>query len=477
MDSYRPTILAALDRRLWRDLGFADPEPRIVPFLPLLVVAWADGKLEGAEREAFEERAEGLPPELKAWLQERITHPPGPYFRCQVSHLLAFLSTVWPSCEDDDPKHFRPDWREKAEEWADELIADAGWLKRLFGGMRAEMKGLAELKEAMDEGGIAVPERIWALARGAHAEAEPARVVAVLEDHGHIWQASGVRLDTEGHTNTDPEHLSVAALLPVVRDDDLSVQRVEERLKSSAHLHESERWILLAEEVFSRGRPLTDRQKQELLKKLGNNGVEFEECSFSELSYLEDALAVDARWVSWVPGAIEELHIDRTEVRRDSAPGTFCSPRSKVHAHVEQQLVPGPPGLGFRILVLEGEARVPESKASDGKSPDAKPAELRKCVLRLASPVILKDPAPTEALEWIARFLPEMCDPHSQLVLDETTGRWVAEVHSHMPTRCSVVPEPLPPGRSLLVPPWVWFRAAGALGVRFFAGRRSPVKT
>jgi hypothetical protein len=28
------------------------------------------------------------------------------------------------------------------------------------------------------------------------------------------------------------------------------------------------------------------------------------------------------------------------------------------------------------------------------------------------------------------------------------------------------------PGRALLVPPWVWFRAADALGVRFFAAKR-----
>jgi hypothetical protein len=41
-----------------------------------------------------------------------------------------------------------------------------------------------------------------------------------------------------------------------------------------------------------------------------------------------------------------------------------------------------------------------------------------------------------------------------------------------MPDRPAQVPEPLLDGRSLLVPPWVWFRAAGALGVRFFSGRR-----
>jgi hypothetical protein len=117
---------------------------------------------------------------------------------------------------------------------------------------------------------------------------------------------------------------------------------------------------------------------------------------------------------------------------------------------VAQQTVAGPPGLGFRILRIEAE----------GQS------------LRLASPVILHEPATRETIAWIARFLPSMCDPCNQLVLDEDGPRWVAEVHTQIPDRPASAPEPLLPGRALLVPPWVWFRAAGALGVRFFSGKR-----
>ena len=132
----------------------------------------------------------------------------------------------------------------------------------------------------------------------------------------------------------------------------------------------------------------------------------------------------------------------------------MCSSDLKVQAHVAQQLVSGPPGLGFRVLEIEGEGRS----------------------LRLASPVLVQEPAPPEAVQWIARFLPEMCDPHIQLVLDEEGPRWVAEVHAQLPTRPAATPEPLLPGRALLVPPWIWFRAAGALGVRFFAGKRKAAR-
>lgn len=442
LNSHRSNILTAIDRRLWRDLGFADPEPRIIPFLPTLVVAWSDGKLTASEETNVRERAAELPPELKAWVEERLSFPPGPYFRCQVSHLLAFLSTVWPS----DGSHA---WRQEAEAWADELIAEAGWLRRLFGGLRAEQKNLNELKQVMDEGEIVASERIWALARGAHAEAEPQRISAVMDDHDQGWQLTGILLEGES------ERIAVATYTPIVRDDDLSADAVAEKLRLSQHLHEPERWMVLGEMVAARGRPITDRQRSELGAKLkATIHGDFEICSMAEMAYLEDALASDARWMSWVPGRIEELHVSRADVKRQQAPGTFCFPRNKVQAQVEQQLVPGVDGLSFRILSL----------TTEGQS------------LRLASPVITREPVTQDAIAWIARFLPEMCDPHSQLVLDEAGRRWVAEVHSAMPSRCSVAPEPLPPGRSLLVPPWVWFRAASALGTRFFSGRRKVVK-
>lgn len=438
----RSDLLAAIDRRLWRDLGFADPEPAVLPFLPMLVVAWADNALGTSEGEAIRDRARQLPPHLQDWINDRLAWPPGPYFRYQVAHLLTFMLCVWQGQSGEDHRK----WAKDAQDWADDLIQEAGWLRRLFGGVNAERRDLEALKRCMEEGEILATDRIWALARGAHAEGLPRRAVTVRPDQDQAGQAVGIVLEGDGG-----ERVAVGTYLVIVRDDDIDVARVEALLARSRHLRENERWILLAEEVNARGRPLSRRQADELRAGLeGELGGDFAEIGFSELAYLEDALAVDARWCSWVPGMVEALHIDRDTVERTQAPGTFRADRADVVASVVQQPVPGPPGLGFRVLTIE----------SHGQT------------LRLASPVILQEPATREATAWIARFLPEMCDPHTQLVLDEDGGRWVACVHSQMPDRPTPAPEPLLPGRALLVPPWVWFRAAGALGVRFFAGRR-----
>ncbi len=442
----RSDLLAAIDRRLWRDLGFADPEPEILPFLPMLVVAWADGAVGDDEADTIRERAAPLSPTVRAWLDDRLRFPPGPYFRYQVAHLMSFMVCVWHREERGKAKN----WAEAGQEWADDLIQEAGWLRRFFGGLTAEIRDLEALRRVMDEGHIPTSDRLWALARGAHAEAEPHRAVAVLVENDQVAQAVGILLQ-----KPDERH-ALGSFVTIVRDDDLDEERVRTLLARSQHLRENERWILLAQEVNARGRALTRRQIEELRASFtAAIGGRFEECEFAELAYLEDALAVDARWMSWVPGRIEELRIDRESVVRTQAPGTFNVARGKVHANVAQQLVAGPPGLGFRVLNIEGE----------GQS------------LRLASPVILQEPATKETVAWIARFLPEMCDPHTQLVLDEEGPRWVAEVHPQLPSRPASTPEPLLPGRSLLVPPWVWFRAAGALGVRFFAGKRKVAET
>ena len=441
----RSDLLAAIDRRLWRDLGFADPEPAILPFLPMLVVAWADGAVGAGEAEKVRDHAESLPKHLKDWVEDRLRYPPGPYFRYQVSHLMSFLVCVWHREEQGTNRA----WAECGQEWADDLIQGAGWLRRLFGGLQAEIRDLEALRKVVEEGNIPTSDRIWGLTRGTHAEGEPVRAVAVLPDAEQIVQARGVRLEVDG------ERHALGTFTTLVREEDLDAGRVRDLLARTRHIREPERWIVLAQEVTGRGRPLTRRQTDELTELFEEAiGGPFELCEYAELAYLEDALAVDARWMSWVPGKVEELSIDREEVRRTQAPGTFRCARAKVQAHVAQQLVSGPPGLGFRVLEIEGEGRS----------------------LRLASPVLVQEPAPPEAVQWIARFLPEMCDPHIQLVLDEEGPRWVAEVHAQLPTRPAATPEPLLPGRALLVPPWIWFRAAGALGVRFFAGKRKAAR-
>jgi hypothetical protein len=451
MNASRPALLAAMDRRLWRDLGFADPEPELLRFLPMLVVAWADGSIAEGERERISERASGLPEPLRLWMEQRLHAPPGPYFRYQVAHLLTFLCSVWP-CEPGGGNR----WQAEADIWADEIISEAGWLRRLFGGVSAERRELNDLRKVLADGEILATDRIWALARGAHAAFAPRHTAVVREEPEQYVQALSITLTGSEVSDTgEPEQMAVAALSVVPRDLDLEPRRVTELLTRYAHLRENERWIVLAEEVARSGRPLTPRQRQEVSTELvARLGHPFEEVSYAELAYLEDALAADAHWVSWLPGKVEELHIDRDTVRRAQVPGTFEAPRSDVVAQVDPKLVSGPQGLGFRVLDIH--SRSPQHPGR----------------LRLASPVFLQEPPTAEAVAWVARFLPDMCDPCSQLVLDEVAGTWMAEVHSHCPDREAPNPEPLPEGRALLVPPWVWFRAAGALNVRFFAGKR-----
>lgn len=438
MPSDRPSLLAAIDRRLWRDLGFADPEPAILRFLPMLVVAWSDGKVSDSERERVQSRAAELPEHLRAWVDDRLRYPPGPYFRYQVAHLLAFLATVWPT---------DADWAEEADAWADELIQGAGWLRRLFGGVQKEREELSHLRDCLECDELQASERIWALARGAHAEFEPRHTSVVLAGDGDGVQGLAITLDGAR------ERVAVGSRLVLRRDEDLDPGRVGAHLLQSSHLREPERWIVLAEEVNNRGQAVGGRQAQELDAALAAAvGHAVEIIPYAELAYLEDALAVDARWMSWVPGKVEALRVDREGVERAVAPGTFRCSRAGLKASVEQHVVPGPPGLGFRVLQLEGEGQL----------------------LRLASPVLLREPATHDAVAWIARFLPAMCDPRTQLVLDEEGPSWIVEVRPEPPEGGASAPEPLAAGRALVVPPWVWFRAAGALGVRFFAGRRRP---
>lgn len=434
----RPTLLAAIDRRLWRDLGFADPEPEILRFLPMLLVAWSDDRVSEGERERITERAAELPEPLRRWIAERLTFPPGPYFRYQVAHLLAFLHSVWPGDEE---------WVEEGEQWASELIEGAGWLRKLFGRVDKERRQLHHLHDVVQEAKILATDQIWALARGAHADFEPRHAAVVVEDDDQVLQGLAITLDGPG------ERISVGTRMVTVSDEDLPIDKVVERLARSAHLREPERWILVGGLVYGRGRQPTPRQAAEVDHALeAELGHPVEHVGLAELAYLEDALAVDARWMSWLPGRLEVLRIDRERVWRPQSPGCLDAPRSEVRATVGKHTLAGPPGLGFRVLHIE--------------SPQGE--------LRLASPVILTEPASAPAVEWIARFLPALCDPCQQLQLDADGSRWVAEVTARMPTRCSSNPEPLLHGRSLLVPPWVWFRAAGALGVRYFAGKRPP---
>ena len=144
----------------------------------MLVVAWADGAVGTDEAETVRDRAGQLSPELRAWVEDRLEFPPGPYFRYQVAHLMSFMVCVWHREERGKAKN----WAEAGQEWADDLIQEAGWLRRVLGGLNAEIRDLEALRRVLDEKHIPTSDRLWALARGAHAEAEPHRAVAVAAD-------------------------------------------------------------------------------------------------------------------------------------------------------------------------------------------------------------------------------------------------------------------------------------------------------
>lgn len=410
----------------------------------MLVVAWADGKLSEGEGDTIRDHARTCPKEVRDWIEAHLRVPPGPYFRYQVAHLLSFLACTWARNEN----HAEAECLATGQEWAEEVVANLPWTRRFFGGTDAERRDLDAMRRALRDHTIPATDRIWAMARGAHADADPTRAVVVHTEHDQDNQVLAVVLDT------GEERVAVGCFLALTRDEDLDSRRVADLLARSRELREPERWALLAQEVYRAGRPLTPHQKNLLREELvGRIGGDFEECDYTELAYLEDALAVDARWMSWVAGRSEEFAVHRDEVLRKQAPGTFSAEREDVEASVAQKLVAGPPGLAFRILTV---------KAGDDE-------------VRLASPVVTQDPATPEAVQWIARFLPSMCDPYTQLILDEDGPRWIAEVWGELTDGEAKVREPLLPGRSLLVPPWVWFRAADALGVRFFAARRRYV--
>lgn len=442
----RSDLLAAIHRRLWRDLGFSEPQPALLPLLPSLLVGWADGQLGEREASRIRSHAEGLSEDLRRWLDKRLKLPPGPYFRYQVLHLLTFMVTTWRNTDAEGHP-----WVTDGEAWAQELIREQGWVRRLLGRVTAEREELEALHDALHEHEIFACDRIWALARGTHAEGEPQHAAIVHEDHGQHACAHAVVLDGAD------ERVAVGTFGVLVDDEEIGREVIARTLELTRHLHEVERWAAIGELLQSRGRPLTSRQVHELRTAMEERiGCPFEEVDATELGYLEDALASDARWMSWVPGKLAELVITRQRVYRASAPGTFDAPREDIDAHVAQTNLQGPPGLAFRTLVIESGEQT----------------------LRLSAPVITAEPLSEEALDWLARLLPATCDPRQQLLLDEGGDaglHWVADVHSSMPDTPSSAREPLPAGRSLLVPPWIWFRAANALGQRYFSGRRGPL--
>ena len=82
--------------------------------------------------------------------------------------------------------------------------------------------------------------------------------------------------------------------------------------------------------------------------------------------------------------------------------------------------------------------------------------------LRVATPVLTSAPVSPEALAWLARALPVMIDLSRPLVLDAATGS----------ERPGTADDTLHAREYLIVEPWVWSRAACAMGAWFFTGRR-----
>jgi hypothetical protein len=442
----RADRLAAIHRRLWRDLGFAEPEPAVLPLLPSLLVGWADGRLGERERARIEAHAGGMPEALAGWLHERLDHPPGPYFRYQVLHLLTFMVTAWRATDADGHK-----WALEGEAWAEEILREQGWLRRLLGRASAEREELEALHDALHDHEIFACDRIWALARGAHAEGEPVHTSLFDDDGAHaravVLQCADARIAVAAFAGPAVPVVDTAALAEV--------------LARTSHLHETERWAAVAGLLE---RPASARATEALRARLEQAlGFDVEEVDGAELRYLEDALAADARWMEWRRGPVEELLVTRERVVRRVGPGHFDGERGEVEGDVGQQLVSMLPGLAFRTLTLRApSARVhtPEVDVTERATGDVPEGEEQ--VLRLATPVLTTTPVSGETLAWLARALPVMMDPARPLVLDASRGT----------DRVGTADDTLSSDEFLIVEPWVWSRAACAMGAWFFTGRR-----
>jgi hypothetical protein len=441
----RADRLAAIHRRLWRDLGFAEPEPAVLPLLPSLLVGWADGRLGDRERARIEAHATGMPEALAAWLRERLDHPPGPYFRYQVLHLLTFMVTAWRASDADGHK-----WAMEGEAWAEEILREQGWVRRLLGRASAEREELEALHDALHDHEIFACDRIWALARGAHAEGEPVHTALFDEDGANVravvLQCADERMAVAAFSSPAVTTLDPAALAEV--------------LARTSHLHETERWAAVAELLE---RPASARASEALRARLEEAlGFDVEEVDGAELRYLEDALAADARWMEWRRGPVEELLVTRERVVRRVGPGHFDGERAAVESDVGQQLVPAVPGLAFRTLTLRAPAPARSAVVDEGDLEVDAGEPGSEQVLRLATPVLTTTPVTPKAVAWLARVLPRTVDPSRPLVLDGERGV----------DRPGTADDILQAHEYLIVEPWAWSRVACALGAWFFTGRR-----
>lgn len=449
-----------LVKRICDLVGAPDADPRLVRFLAMVVVAWADGRVQPGELEAIREAAsaEKLKPKVRAYVEELLKSPPGPYLEHRVIMLIRLIQ-----------KGMNPEEREK---YTGDLLRSAesvdrtafGILRRLFDPDDQTTQGIRRIKRSLAED--LRPEIEAVLARllvhrvkvtdrkKAGAMASPQLMSAMHLVHDSFAQIRALHFPAE---KSHPAAV-LCCLEQFQFGADLDEEVVARTFHQLAGRPEIERWVELYLATSSLARPANPAVIEHLKAKVWMQAeVPIHVVSLAEMSDLEDKLARNHGWAGWVSGTFREIVVDQSEVRRDVPPGNFACPRVRLRPPaVTRHRISNVQGLLFRVLTLESETGPRFAVAT----PEPEPGR----------------PPTGEFIRWLCHFLPLIHDPLSTPLFgyeeaapapsEADATRWLMELRSGFPEDpSSLTPEALPPGRALVVTPWLWLRLAWAMGV------------
>jgi hypothetical protein len=430
-------------KRLCARISAPDADPRLLRFLAMVVVAWADGRVQPGELEAIREAAaaERLKPKTKAYVEQLLATPPGPYLEHRVITLIRLAQ-----------KDMQPDERER---YTRELLQSAESvdrtafkiLRRLFDPDDQTTQGIRRIKRSLDED--LRPEVASVFERVFVRPAKKAAAVAPeLKSAMHLDQHAFTQMKMLYFAGEKPA--AVACLEQFQFGADLDEEDVARTFHQLAARPEMERWVELYAATSGLARPAKPAVIEHLKARVWTQTESpVQIVSLAEMSDIEDELARQHGWAGWVSGTFRELVVDRNEIRRDVPPASFVCPRGQLKKPViSRHPISTVQGLLFRVLTLE---------STTGAR------------FAVASPEPERGRPPTgEFIRWLCHFLPSIHDPLSTPMFGytEPDPAWLMELRSGFPEDASTLtPEPLPPGRALVVTPWLWLRLAWALGV------------
>ncbi|MBI4860699.1 MAG: hypothetical protein HY815_10630 [Candidatus Riflebacteria bacterium] len=443
--------LSPIEKRLWELLDAPAGDNNLLKFVVMAAVAWADREMQQDQRDTIlrEMNRSSLKPKAWEFLQGLLENDPGPYFADRVA-LLVRLTNRTP----DTPE---------AERLAAQLTHSAdslgphgfAILRRLFDPDDETIQEIARLRRSLEE--TVSPELDALLTRllghrarvtdgqKAGAMVSPRMVSAKQALHDALIEVRALEFPAE---KSRPA-VAIGCVECLEFGADLDEESVAGTFRRLAERPEIERWADLHLQVAAMAREPSPIQVATLVSQVSAQlSSPLHLLGLMEMASLEDELARSHGWVGWIAGAVQQIRLDRTEIRRDVSPGAFESRLIDLKPpRLLRRLVPSIQGLAFRILLLEN--------GSDGS-------------LALATPEPIGQPT-VEFVGWLAHFLPLIHDPLSTPLLDfEKPGEptWVMELRSGFPAHPeSARPVALPSGRAFIVTPWLWLRLAWALGL------------